>query len=203
METDWNFCTPISGIKVAENTGRKERKKLFASEKKKPEEPALASRSIVDNESLVNLVDASAVCRCCHGQLELTLPTVCVASLPQLQCVNPNCELQTTKSVPSSTGIPQAGSWQTMTQYAINVLFVLSFIACGDGGVEAARFLGFLAIGKVASMAKSSFSDIERKLGPFLCLVAEAAMMQNMFAEVKQHNQHDPDFNFDRVEGCC
>jgi hypothetical protein len=50
-----------------------------------------ASRSIIENQSLADLITKHAVCRCCHGNLELTYPTVCIATMPTLKCLNPEC----------------------------------------------------------------------------------------------------------------
>ena len=177
LDLEWNLETPSKG--KAER-GQEATRLFHSSEKpaaviKKKKKAVALSRSIIDNESTIRLISSTAVCRKCHSDIELSLPTVCVATAPTVQCRNTECDMESTASVPSSTSIPKVGGWVEMTQFAVNVLFVLAFIACGDGGVEAAWLIGLLALENVASMAKSSFSEIERKIGPFLCLVAEAA----------------------------
>ena len=49
-----------------------------------------ASRSIIENNALSELI-SKRVCRECHGHLEMTYPTICIATIPTLECLNPNC----------------------------------------------------------------------------------------------------------------
>ena len=46
--------------------------------------------------------------------------------------------------------------------YASNILYVLAFMACGDGGTEAQKVLGFLGMPNYASMGKNTFHKIEK-----------------------------------------
>ena len=100
-------------------------KKLFkeSSERKPCPKPPPPSRSIIDNESTCELINSSTVCRHCHSDLQFTLPTCCITAIPTVQCSNEKCKKPKSVSVSPPTKIPR-GFQQTMTDFAINVLFV-------------------------------------------------------------------------------
>jgi hypothetical protein len=53
-----------------------------------------------------------------------------------------------------------------MSDYSLNVLYVLAFITCGDGGAEAAKLLGLLGLANDTTMETRSFQIIEERIGP-------------------------------------
>ena len=53
---------------------------------------------------------------------------------------------------------------------------MLAFIACGDGGCEAMRLLGFMGLSNISTMAKWSFGQLEEQIGPKLVAVTEEAL---------------------------
>ena len=70
--------------------------------------------------------------------------------------------------------------------YAANVLCVLSFMACGDGGAEAGKLLGLLGLPNSTTFAKRSFGLTERFLGPELLRLADEVVYEkNLTDEVR------------------
>ena len=163
--------------------------------KVKPKGPPPPDRSIVENTPTKDLIEENSVCRSCHSDLYFTLPTCCVTAIPQLECSNSKCSVGRVVSDTASTSV-KSGSQKQMTDYALNILYVISFMASGDGGVEAQRLLGFLGIANLASMAKWSFSSIERRISSAIQSITEAALRMNLIEEVRLTMEDDVDFDF-------
>ena len=159
--------------------------------------PPNPERSIIENHAMAELIQSHCVCRYCHSNLLLTFPTVCVTAIPTLQCSNSECSMGigALSATVAGTDIFQ-GSQKQMTRYALNVLYVLAFIGCGDGGVEAQRLLGFLGIANLTSMAKTSFGRIEKKVAGAIKKVTDAALELNLMEEVRLSMRQDIDFDF-------
>jgi hypothetical protein len=71
------------------------------------------------------------------------------------------------------------------TDYAINVLYVIAFLTCGDGSKEAARVLGLLGLPNDITMESRSFGIIEERIGPTLQSVAEEILLDTLTEEVR------------------
>jgi hypothetical protein len=85
------------------------------------------------------------------------------------------------------------------TDYCVNILFVLGFMSCGDGCVEAARILGLLGLPNDTTMETRSFTLIESRISPAIQEVTRAILLENLIDEVqatmaKANNQDDNDF---------
>jgi len=70
--------------------------------------------------------------------------------------------------------------------FETNVLFVLSFLTSGDGGVEAGRLCGMLGLPNSTTMAPRSFNIVEEYIGPVLRQYADDLVRDNLVEEVKQ-----------------
>ena len=138
IDTDWKFCTPVSkqdsivaaaADKVDRMVTPGHSKRLFetlSESKARKKIKVEASRSLIDNGSTLEFLSSVAVCRSCHSDLEFSLPAYCVTTIPTTTCTNASCEKGQNKleATPTKTAITR-GSQKTMTDYAINVLFVL------------------------------------------------------------------------------
>ena len=201
IQTDWqmDYKVPFSPVASATVLTMKappaspvvSEKAPFQKKKMPPE-----VRAIVENDGLINLIQENCVCRYCHKDLEFTLPTCCVTAIPQLECVNKRCSASVTQASYLTSDLPSASSQRQQTDFACNILYVLSFIASGDGGCEAQRVLGFLGIANFASMAKSSFSSIEQRISHAIQAVTNAALELNLQDEVRDEMKDDIDFDF-------
>ena len=110
-----------------------------------------ASRSIIENESLSTLISKHTVCAQCNGAVELEFPSVCIATIPTLKCLNSECSVYTIQAEIEGTSLPKTGHVRS-SDYAVNCEFVAACIACGDGGTEAGRILGILDLPNYATM---------------------------------------------------
>ena len=146
-----------------------------------------ASRIILEVDSLKKAVEETSKCPDCQGSLELQIKTVCLASNIRLSFKDPKCSYILHSSSPSPTALHAADSdgFKRMTDYAINVLYVLGFIACGDGGTEAARLLGFLGLTNDTTMETRSFTIIEDRISPLVLELMDEILLENITEEVR------------------
>ena len=75
-----------------------------------------------------------------------------------------------------------------IVNYEVNVLCVLSFLVCGDGGgVKAGRLLGLLGLNNATTMGPRSFGIVEEYIGPVIQQHADEIIQQNLVEEVRLH----------------
>ena len=67
--------------------------------------------------------------------------------------------------------------------YAANVLYILSFMSCGDGGTEAARLLGLLGLPNKTTMGPKSFPVVESYISPVIQELANDIVYKRNLAE--------------------
>jgi hypothetical protein len=104
-------------------------------EKKKKKPPP--SRCIVDMDQLTEAFEATSRCLKCGGKIDATIKTVCLATKIMLSCEDPKCGYTYESKAPTSAAVPYNGredNRERMTDYAVNVLYVIGLVACGDGG---------------------------------------------------------------------
>jgi len=104
-------------------------------------------------------------CPKCQSKLEFEFPTCTLATGIRVSCSNEFCSFVEVER-PAAADVPldeNAGSCliERNTDYAINVLCVLGFMSCGDGGSEAAKVVGLLGLPRPTTMQKRSFPTIE------------------------------------------
>jgi hypothetical protein len=102
-------------------------------------------------------------CPQCRGPIKATIRTVCIASSLGFQCMNEEtCGYLFHAASPAATSIhvERNDNFERSTDYAVNVLYVLGFLAVGDGCTEAARILGMLGLPNDTTMEGRSFTII-------------------------------------------
>jgi hypothetical protein len=72
-----------------------------------------------------------------------------------------------------------------MTDYLVNVLYVLGFIWVGDGSTEAGRQLGLLRLPNDTTMMNQSFGISEERLGRFVRELCREIILENVDADAK------------------
>jgi hypothetical protein len=85
-------------------------------------------------------------------------------------------------------------NYERMTDFAVNVLYVLGCISVGDGHTEAGRMLGLLGLPNDSTMMNRSFGMIEDRIGPFIRKHSNKIIMENLEAEAKL-SMNEFDFN--------
>ena len=157
-----------------------------------PTAPAVAAakpqhtRIILEVSQLNNLFDKFP-CPTCTDTLELKLRTVCISCSMELVCRNKDCNYIRRVSQPATTSIhfDDLYGYERMTDYAVNVLYVLGFISMGDAHSEAGRLLGFLGLPNDTTMMNRSFGIIEDRIGPFIRDLCEEIISENVEEEAR------------------
>ena len=92
----------------------------------------------------------------CKGDMFISFPTLCLESSVRIECSN---RASCTYAALSITALAmnmvmdiETDSRTRNTYYALNSLYILSFIASGDGGTEAARLFGLLGLPNSTTM---------------------------------------------------
>ena len=182
-----------STSQLAEETPVKSRR-LFvprvASAKPGPSAPL---RGLFELDKLQNLICENFRCPECDSQVEVAFKSVCVASTCSVSCSS--CSFSSSSGPLASTkGLDTKGTMHIRsTDFAANVLYVLSFLGSGDGGKEAARLLGFLDLPNAASMEKYSFPCIQRRMSSVLEVLCDEACMEALVEEVRVTMESQPE----------
>jgi hypothetical protein len=135
-------------------------------------------------------------CPNCGAELALDLPTMCLATSIRLVCNDIDCSYvcDFAKAKGTTIHLNDRGKYERMTDYAVNVLYVLGFISIGDAHTEAGRLLGLLGLPNDTTMMNRSFSIIEERIGPFIRQVSKDIIAQNVMEEAKL-SMSDVDYN--------
>ena len=97
-----------------------------------------------------------------------------------------NCGYVDYSARPAPTDVPCLDiNRERNTDYAANVLYVLGFLACGDGGKEAARVCGFLGLPGATWMESRSFTILEERIGCVVRELADEILVENLIEEVR------------------
>jgi hypothetical protein len=147
------------------------------------------TRSIIDNRVVSDLVYRNALCRFCkEGDVTLSFMSLGkgIATVPRLACSKPGCsDVNAESELPRTTLSTGQVQRERLEQWAINVEYVLSFMASGDGGTEAGKVLGFLNLPNATTMGPNSFTKIERKLHAPIIALADELVHKQVFLEVR------------------
>jgi hypothetical protein len=113
--------------------------------------------------------------------------TLCIATNLVFACGNKKCGYVFHSEAPAMAGQghKKKDKRQRSNDCAINVLWVLGFISCGDGEAEAARMLGLLGLPNDTTMETRSFQLIEERISPNIWRLTEEILLENLTAEVK------------------
>jgi hypothetical protein len=136
-------------------------------------------------------------CPECEGELALKLRTVCIASNIELVCHNKNCSYVCDFARPSPTTLhidERVKNYERMTDYAVNILYVLGFISVGDGHTEAGRLLGLLGLPNDTTMMNRSFGIIEDRVGPYIRKLCDEIIRDNLEEEARL-SMNEVDYN--------
>jgi hypothetical protein len=143
------------------------------------------------------LLEAFQLCRCpkCGEALEPELKTVCIATSFRLSCTNKKCTYVLHSDAPAPTSIDTEPDdmRERMTDYAVNVLYVVGLTSCGDGGTEAGRMLGLLGLPNNTTMEKRSFSMIEERISSSISFLTNNILLENLIEEVRVTVEKTPD----------
>ena len=145
------------------------------------------TRVILEAKALNEVFESHCKCPQCGEQLKMEVKTICIASSIRLTCVNLNCSYVHYGNSPSAANIGDADqdNRERMTDYAINILYVLGLVSCGDGCTEAGRLLGLMGLPNNTTMERRSFPMIEERISPAIKQVSDSILMDNLVEEVR------------------
>jgi len=147
------------------------------------------SRAIIEIAPVSEMLSRHLSCPKCQNPLSVSFPTTGIATSVKLVCTDEvKCDY-VALCAPSAADIPledDAGSAKMTrsTDFALNVTYVLAFLACGDGGTEAERVLGLNGFPKSTTM-QSAFSKIEQRISGTVQEFTDEIVMCNLREEVK------------------
>jgi predicted RNA-binding Zn-ribbon protein involved in translation (DUF1610 family) len=126
--------------------------------KKKAVKP-MHSRVILEVAHIENDF-AQLGCPNCGQAIKVSLRTVCITSSIGFECLNEDCGylFHATPLAATTIHLERNDNFERSTDYAVNVLYVLGFIAMGDGCTEAGRLLGLLGLPNDTTMESRSFT---------------------------------------------
>jgi hypothetical protein len=151
-----------------------------------------ASRVIVEVESLKSTMEGNCRCKKCYKSVDVSLRTVCLATSIMITCKDVNCGFIYYSDPPAQVAIESPDNRERSTDYAINSLYVLGFLSCGDGCTEAARLLGMLGLPNDTTMESRSFTIIEDRISSKIQDVTKEILKENLTAEVKIAMERSP-----------
>ena len=161
------------------------------------EEP-IFQRLLLEQEPLREFMECNMRCVKCRGFMAIIFDTCTLATKLSAHCKNKRCSYIDYCAPPqaASVRLPDGAiRTERNTDYAVNVLYVLGFIGCGDGGREAARVLGMLGLKNDTTMESRSFPTIERRIGPTIRQLTQDIMLENLYKEVKMAMTKQGTFN--------
>jgi hypothetical protein len=143
-----------------------------------------ASRVIIEVAGLTETLNDNCHCWECKGPVEVSLRTTCLATSIMLTCKTSHCGYIYYGSPPAQVAVDNEDSRERSTDYAINILYVIGFLASGDGCKEAARILG-LCLPNDTTMERRSFSIIEERISHKIQELNSALMLENLIEEAR------------------
>jgi hypothetical protein len=156
-----------------------------------------ASRVIVDVDILTSTLQDTSRCMQCNGPVEVSLRTTCLATKIMMYCKSARCGFIYKSPPPAEVQTERLDKRERSTDYCINILFVLGFISCGDGGVEAARVLGLMGLPNDTTMETRSFALIENRISTAIQQVTTDILLESLIEEamLSMRNATDQDDN--------
>jgi hypothetical protein len=143
-------------------------------------------RVVLEVAHVIAAIEQFSKCPECNEPLKVDLDTVCIATSISIACNNPKCSFITYRPGRLAQTTMHAGdNYERMTDYAINVLYVIGFISMGDAHTEAGRLLGLAGLPNDTTMKSRSFAMIEERIGPFLRDLCDNIITENMTEEVR------------------
>jgi hypothetical protein len=151
-----------------------------------------ATRVVLEVGPLSDILQKHCRCPECDGRVEVSLKSLCLATTITLKCSNPDCTYIDSMHPPAVAKINsldrshREDGKERMSDSAINLLYVLGFLSCGDGGTEAGRVLGLLGLPNDTTMERRSFGMIEERIAPSIKALTEEILLDNLCKEVKR-----------------
>jgi predicted small secreted protein len=152
-------------------------------------------------DPLVDFMERNCRCPDCKAGMSATLHTLCLATSMTLSCTNDDCGYVDSMRPPIKANLNERNrihredGKERMSDYALNVLYVVGFLSCGDGGADAGRILALLGLPNNTTMEKRSFPIIEERIAPVIQLLTRDILLENLKEEVRKTVSSPNDFD--------
>jgi hypothetical protein len=180
-DSSWSGNSQSSSSESEDDEGLEE-------EKTKPP----PSRVIMEVKSLKSTLEKTSRCLECYGSVDVSLQTLCLATSVMMSCKNPKCAFVYYSDPPAQVTLERLDNRARSTDFAINSLYVLSFLSCGDGCTEAARVLGLLGLPNDTTMESRSFGIIEGRISGKIQSLYNNLLEENLIEEVRLSMEVSP-----------
>ena len=178
----------------SESEEEEEQIQVLQPEKKTLKPPA--TRVIVEVDALMDTLQGNCRCMECGGPLETMLKTTCIATSIKLACKDSTCGYIFYCEPPVTADLEiHEDRRERSTDFAINILYVVGLLSCGNGCSEAARLLGLLGLPNDTTMEGRSFGIIEERISGKIQQLTNEILLENLVKEVRQSVQDDATFN--------
>ena len=145
-----------------------------------------ATRLLMEAEPLRELIERNTKCPKCKGEIEVCFDTVTLATKMILKCKSSECCFISHGEFPTPASLPQFRDNRVRsTDYAVNILYVLSTIVNGNGSAEAGCMLGLLGLPNDTTMSTRMFSIIEDRIAPIVFSLYNDILVENLTEEVR------------------
>jgi hypothetical protein len=159
-----------------------------------------ATRVILEAEMLLATLGENCRCSECKSPVLVELKTICLATSIELTCTNAKCGYIYYSHPPAQVKAENEDRRERSTDYAVNVLYVLGMLCCGDGCTEAARLLGLMGLPNDTTMEGRSFGIIEERIGPEIRTLCRTILLENLVEEVRANKFFEDEADFERWE---
>ena len=179
-------CTTSTGTTLSALTTDSSLLSNQSTRRKPPE-----SRVIVEVNPLKEIMERHMRCPKCKASVNVSFPTKCIATSIRVDCSDEMCGFvdveKPAAAVPELPGDAGSNLIGRNSDFAVNILYVLSFVSKGNGGTEAAHLLGLLGLPNSTTMDGSSNGSIECQIGPSVIqkLADDLVYGRNLVEEVK------------------
>jgi hypothetical protein len=153
-------------------------------EEKKRSKPE-ATRVIIEVSAMMDTLAKNCRCMECGSEIKPELETTCIATSIKLTCKSSACGYLFYSGPPATASVGKVDKRERSTDYAVNVLFVVGLLACGDGCTEAAKVLGLLGLPNDTTMEGRSFPTIEDRISRKVKQVTDEILLENLVEEVR------------------
>jgi hypothetical protein len=163
-------------------------------EQKKQKKPR-ATRVILEVSATMDTLAKNCRCMECGYEVEPELVTTCIATSIKLTCKSSSCGYLFYSVPPATADVgTRTDKRERSTDYAVNVLYVVGLLACGDGCTEAAKVLGLLGLPNDTTMEGRSFPTIEDRISRKVKQVTDDILLENLVEEVRLTVKDDASF---------
>lgn len=146
-----------------------------------------SSNIIIGVKALTETLGTNCICQQCHGPVDVTIKTICLASRIIITCKDEECGFVFDSPPPDRANLDnnKDDERHRTTDFSLNIMYVLGFESVGDGGVEAARILGLLGLPNDTTMESRSFPTIEERINAKMEKLTSEILQENLIKEVQ------------------